>query len=109
VQVRLVCSERVRLYLLLEGVEMTKIEPVAWMADSGDVKLSDEMAEWHRAHWNIPLYSAESGYLREAIAMAVAEERERCAKVCEEVSDYHCDEMADYYCSACAAAIRKGE
>jgi hypothetical protein len=79
---------------------MTKIEPVAEMESDGVMRFKKE---------NRKFQIGDKLFTAEQMAQAVAEERERCAKVCEEVSDYHCDEMADYYCSACAAAIRKGE
>jgi len=43
--------------------------------------------------------------IRLAIRAAVAQERERCAKVCERYAGEHFEERAD----ECAAAIRRGE
>lgn len=85
-------------------------KPVAWMVytmDGQSVYVTDNPTDIKSGQRALPLYTEEP-------LQAVAAERERCAKVCEERADKYGE--GDGYspskesgCFECAAAIRKGE
>jgi hypothetical protein len=90
---------------------MTTKAPERVMTDAEHNRLgllAYDLVDWSESGKGSFPATALADFVKERIAAAVAQERERCAKVCNDLFDSEATASADWYAAIldCAAAIR---